>query len=132
MPRYFTREDAERLLSRIRPLMEEVLRRSLVFHQLQGEVDAVEKKLKGNGHLGATGELEQRQRALREVGQGIATLVAEVQELGVEVKDLSTGLVDFRALREGREVYLCWRVGEPRVEWWHPLEGGFSGRQKLD
>ncbi len=112
--------------------MEEIQRRSLVLGQLQGEVDAVERRLKGNGHLGAARELEQKQQALREVQQGIARTVAEVQHLGVEVKDLTMGLVDFRALRHGQEIYLCWRVGEARVEWWHLLEGGFSARQKLE
>ncbi len=132
MARYFTREEAERLLSQVRPLLEEVQRRSLVLEQLQREVDSIERRLKGDGHLGEARELQQKQQALREVRQGIARMVAEVQDLGVEVKDLTTGLVDFRAVRDGREVYLCWRVGEPRVEWWHPLEGGFAGRQKLE
>lgn len=131
MPRYFTREEAERLLPQIRPLMEEVQRRSMVFDQLRREVEAVEGRLKGNGHLGEAKKLEERQQAMRDVRQGIATLVDEVQALGVEVKDLTMGLVDFRAVREGQEVYLCWRVGEPRVAWWHPLETGFSSRQKL-
>ncbi len=132
MARYFTREEADRLLSQVRPLVEEMQRRSLVLEHLQREVDSIERRLKGNGHLGEARELERKQQALREVRQGIARTVAEVQDLGVEVKDLTTGLVDFRAVRDGREVYLCWRVGEPRVEWWHPLEGGFAGRQKLE
>ena len=112
--------------------MEEVQRRSLVLDQLQAEVEAIERRLKGNGHLGETREFEQKQQAAREVRQGIARMVAEVQELGVEVKDLTTGLVDFRALRDGQEIYLCWRVGEPRVDYWHSLEGGFGARQRLD
>lgn len=131
MPRYFTRQEADRLLSQIRPLMEEVQRRSVVFAQLQQEVDAVERRLKGNGHLGEARELQQKQLTLQEMRLGIARLVTEIQELGVEVKDLSMGLVDFRALVDGREIYLCWRVGEARVEWWHSLDSGFTGRQKL-
>lgn len=131
MPRYFTREEAERLLPQIRPLMEEMQRRSMVFDQLRREVEAVERRLKGNGHLGESRQLEEKQQAMREVRQGIASLVDEVQALGVEVKDLTMGLVDFRAVREGQEVYLCWRVGEARVEWWHPLGSGFSSRQRL-
>lgn len=131
MPRYFTREDAERLLSQVRPLMDEVQRRSVAFGQLQAEIAMVEAGLKGNGHLGEAARLAEKQQTLSELQASIAQLVNEVQELGVEVKDLAMGLVDFRALRDGREVYLCWRVGESHVAWWHPLEGGFGARQRL-
>lgn len=119
------------MLAQIRPLMEEVQRRTLAFQQLQTDVDLIEGKRKGNGHLGQAKELEEKRRALMELRLSIARLVEEIQELGVEVKDLSMGLVDFLALRDGRDVYLCWRVGESHVEWWHTLEGGFSARQKL-
>lgn len=56
----------------------------------------------------------------------------EVEKLGVELKDYNSGLVDFRALRDGREVYLCWRLNEPEVAHWHELDSGFAGRQKLE
>lgn len=131
MPRYFTAPEADALLSQVRTVMEEVQRRKLAFDQLQGEVEKLEGRLAGNGHLGESERLAERQEAVRQIGAQIAELVEKVQALGVEVKDLTTGLVDFRALREGREVYLCWRVGESRVEWWHPLEGGFATRQHL-
>lgn len=55
----------------------------------------------------------------------------EVRELGVELKDYFTGLVDFRALMDGREVYLCWKLDEPEITHWHELEAGFAGRRKL-
>ncbi|HEX4948286.1 MAG TPA: DUF2203 domain-containing protein [Blastocatellia bacterium] len=54
-----------------------------------------------------------------------------IHSLGVEIKDLERGLCDFPALREGRVVYLCWLLGEDRIEWWHDLEAGFAGRQPL-
>jgi len=55
----------------------------------------------------------------------------ELENLGVELKDAFTGLLDFPCWMENREVYLCWRLGEPEVGHWHELEAGFSGRQKL-
>ncbi len=55
----------------------------------------------------------------------------ELTKLGVELKDHYTGLIDFRHMHEGREVYLCWRLGEAEVEHWHELDSGFSGRKKL-
>jgi hypothetical protein len=59
-------------------------------------------------------------------------LHAELDQLGVELKDPRTGLIDFRALRGDEEVYLCWRHGEPAVDHWHPLHTGFGGRQPID
>jgi len=50
---------------------------------------------------------------------------------GVEVKDPLTGLIDFRSLRAGQEVYLCWRLGEGGIAWWHTLDGGVQGRRPL-
>jgi hypothetical protein len=55
----------------------------------------------------------------------------ELEKLDVELKDYYTGLIDFRHLRDGREVYLCWRLGEPEISHWHELDSGFSGRQKI-
>ncbi len=55
----------------------------------------------------------------------------ELKELNVELKDYLTGLIDFPARLEGREVYLCWRLGEPEVAHWHELNAGFTGRQQL-
>jgi hypothetical protein len=58
--------------------------------------------------------------------------LAQIDRWGVIVRDLDTGICDFPALREGREVYLCWRVGEERIEWWHDVDAGFAGRTPLD
>lgn len=91
--------------------------------------DAVQT-VRGNGHRADT--LRQAQvaatRALRQAQQ----TVEELHALGCEVKDLEMGLVDFRSLREGREVYLCWHVGEETISYWHELDAGFGGRQPLD
>jgi hypothetical protein len=57
--------------------------------------------------------------------------VAELRELGVEPKGAIEGLVDFPCEMDGRTVYLCWRLGEPEVLFWHDLESGFGGRQPL-
>ncbi|HJU10437.1 MAG TPA: DUF2203 domain-containing protein [Candidatus Binataceae bacterium] len=57
--------------------------------------------------------------------------VRELAQLGVELKDYFTGLIDFPSLMDGRPVYLCWRLGESEVAHWHELDAGFAGRQKL-
>ena len=56
-----------------------------------------------------------------------------LQELGIVVRDIERGLIDFPAIHEGREVYLCWELDEPpRIAFWHDLEAGYGGRQPLD
>lgn len=70
-------------------------------------------------------EMEQDQERLQEY-------VAELRKLGVELKDFFMGLVDFPTLREGREVFLCWKQGEATIAHWHEIDDGFAGRQPLD
>jgi hypothetical protein len=69
-------------------------------------------------------EFERDQERMREYE-------TELKTLGVELKDYFTGLVDFPCRMDGREVYLCWRLGEPEVAHWHELDTGFAGRQRL-
>ena len=69
--------------------------------------------------------------AVAEDFEQVRRRVKQITALGVEIKDINTGLVDFRARRDGREVYLCWRYDEPEVAHWHDLDAGFAGRQPL-
>jgi hypothetical protein len=69
-------------------------------------------------------ELDLSQERMRE-------FVQELTALGVELKDFFTGLVDFPARRGGRDIYLCWKLGEAEVAYWHEMDAGFAGRQKL-
>jgi hypothetical protein len=57
--------------------------------------------------------------------------VARIDELGVTLREIDTGLIDFPALASGRQIWLCWRLGEGDIEWWHELADGFGGRQAL-
>jgi hypothetical protein len=66
-----------------------------------------------------------------EAAAAIRSLVAEIEELGVILRDPGTGLCDFPAEREGEPVYLCWHPDEEEVSWWHPRDAGFSGRLPL-
>ena len=74
-------------------------------------------------------------RTLRLRMQGLvdqmAAGVARIDQLGLSLRDIESGLVDFPALVAGRQVWLCWRRGEPQIGWWHDLDTGFSGRRPL-
>jgi len=58
--------------------------------------------------------------------------LARIVDLGVEVKDVNRGLLDFPSIYRGQVVYLCWSIGEERVGYWHPLDGGFAARRPLE
>ena len=62
----------------------------------------------------------------------VRRLLGAVQELGIVVRDIDRGLIDFPALIDGEEVYLCWQLDEDGISWWHDLESGFGGRRPLD
>ena len=125
MPRYFTPYEANQTLDFLRPLVEEVLRiRADILARRPDLWPAIQKSV-GNGGSAALSQLFVDFERLDQ-------LVHRIQELGVHIKDINAGLMDFPALHEGREVYLCWRHGESRVEFWHDVESGFAGRQLID
>ena len=76
-------------------------------------------------------ELPQAEEDFERARDQMGAYVEELLQLGIELKDPVTGLIDFPCWKDGREVYLCWRLGEDEVGHWHELDAGFAGRQKL-
>jgi hypothetical protein len=70
-------------------------------------------------------------RAVSEAFLELNAVASAFQQMDIVVRDIERGLIDFPALRDGREVYLCWEEGEESVAFWHELEGGYGGRRKL-
>ncbi len=64
--------------------------------------------------------------------EGLNRTIEDIHESGCLVKDLDTGLIDFPTLYHGREVYLCWKFGEPAIEFWHGVDEGFRGRKPIN
>ncbi len=129
--RYFTPAEANELLPTVRPLVEQMVahRRALAVATVRHA--RIATKIAGNGGGVRPHEVDDLQAAIDEEAAEIVRCVAELQELGVLVKDLDEGLVDFPALRGSEEVLLCWRLGEDEVGFWHSLEDGFAGRKPL-
>ena len=125
MPEYFTPREANDVLESLRPLAAEIVRIVADVHTRRPELWPAIQRSVGNG---GSAELSR----LYIDFERLDALVHRVQDMGIQVKDLSTGLVDFPALRGGREVLLCWRYNEARVEFWHDFESGFAGRQQID
>lgn len=124
MPRYFTLDEANDLLKELRPLVGRMLEVRQQLLNLQPELEPVLRKVLGNGGNQVASQAAVYFEELRE-------LVDRIQASGVELKDVNTGLLDFRSLRDGREVYLCWRYGEDAISFWHDIDAGFAGRQPL-
>jgi hypothetical protein len=130
MARYFTVEDANGLLPTIEPILQNLksLRERMVH--IAGAVADFELLASGNGHSHDSEALnpENDMRGLRdEIREGLVFL----DEMGIQVKDIEHGIVDFPARMFGREILLCWRLGEESVGHWHDVDSGFSGRQPL-
>jgi hypothetical protein len=131
--RFFTEDEANTALAVVRPLTERLVEARKHFVHLAGRLDEVQRQVAGNG-----GALDpERVRELQERAAGaaadVAAAVAELEALGVQVKDLDRGLIDFPARHPRRDetVLLCWHLGEGDVQYWHGLEEGFAGRKPL-
>jgi len=129
MPRTFTLDEARALLPEVRDLAEAMRDRKRAFDERARTMKRAGRGAGGNGHgpreaLTAQAEVE---RLVQEIQDRVQRLAA----IGVEVKGIDEGIVDFPSEREGRVVYLCWRIGEPDILFWHELHAGFRGRQPL-
>ena len=119
--RHFSVEEANALLPKVAPLVEQLRDGHALMEARQDEVT---ESIPTNGG-GAV------HREFLEATTRAAKSLSELEGLGLVVRDPSSGLVDFPAVRDGQEVFLCWRLGEPAVAWFHPPETGFAGRQPL-
>src|SRR5512139_3462885 len=121
---YFTLDEANGMLPAIRPLVEKILQISHELAEKQTDLWRAVEKGSGNGGNPAASRATVEFKRLDE-------LVRQIQETGALLKDLNSGLVDFPSLREGQQVYLCWKYNEPEIRYWHYLDAGFAGRQPI-
>lgn len=128
----FTVAEANQALQEIRPRMESLVKAKAEFDRLSSRLHVLELAMAG---ASADNPDVRESRALVERRNTIAAAISQgieaVHAHGCLVKDLDRGLVDFHALAGDRLVFLCWQVGEPQVEHWHTLDGGYSSRQPL-
>ncbi len=122
---YFTVEEANAALLTLRPIVASMLAARERIVAAQPELWPVLEKAAGNGG-------SDKASAVLVDFETLRRNVKAVEGLGLELKDINTGLVDFLSQRDGRDVYLCWRFDEPKVAFWHDLEAGLAGRQPLE
>lgn len=129
--RYFTLEEASLHISWLEAQLQRVASARTELASLHQEVESLLRKARGNGHSSAEQEVAAKRREASAAADRLAQLAQEVHDRGIVLRDPERGLVDFPSLREGREVYLCWLLGEREIGFWHELDAGFAGRQPL-
>jgi hypothetical protein len=117
----FSVEEANAMLPVVSPTLERLRAAQAVIADTHEEL--VERSKSNGGGEEGKDFLE----AISAAGRGIA----ELQEAGIVVRDPATGLIDFPSERDGEQIFLCWRLGEQRVAWWHPTTSGFADRRPL-
>lgn len=123
--KYFTVEEANALLPILEPLMEQLLNRRAKASRLAQQWGHLLSDYRSN-----VGSVE-----LSKLTQDFAVIermIDQIQAYGVVIKDVNAGLLDFLSERNGRDVYLCWKYGEDKIEFYHELHTGFSGRQQVE
>ena len=116
----------------MRPVAERLVAVRARMRELEQTQGKLVTAIGGNGGGYAASDLNAAQAELVGLADAAIACVQRLEELGVELKDLDLGLLDFPSVRDGREVLLCWHVGEESVEFWHGLEDGYAGRKPID
>lgn len=126
MTKYFTVEEANRTLPLVRRVVSDIVSTHRRLMERAEEYRALEAE--GESRVVRRDEIE---RELRELTGAVNAFIAELTDLGVFFKGFENGLVDYYATLDGRPVFLCWKLGEASIEWYHELNAGYQGRQRL-
>jgi len=133
MPRFFTVQQAEEILPAVEAAIREAISAKIESERLDAEWQAVPQRVAilGGVQVDRTraSELKNRREA---AAQALQQAVENVHRFGCLVKDLDIGLIDFPTLLKGEKVYLCWKMGEKRIRFWHGVTEGFRGRKPID
>jgi hypothetical protein len=129
----FTLDEAQALL----PIVEALLNRAIEAKEALAGLEEEQQKLlrrifSSGGMLVDLAAIKKRKITMAALVQRAKDSLQEIDAIGVQVKDLDTGLLDFPCILEGETVLLCWKRGEPRIAFWHRIEDGFRGRQPID
>jgi len=126
--RYFGIDEANDQIAQVRPLLERLRADRDRVAQLQRELVRGRQTNGSAEHAEQLAELEDEER---EIVRRMQQAVGQIDVLGITLRDISTGLIDFPALANGRPIWLCWRLGEDDIAWWHEINTGFDRRQPL-
>jgi hypothetical protein len=126
--RVFSVEDANRTLPLVRRIVQDIVEAHAAWARVVERFEVATALSRADA---PDPEAEMLQRDAQRLAQDIQGFVEELEELGVEFKGFELGLVDFPSEREGRPVFLCWKLGEESVSFWHEVDEGYAGRRPL-
>jgi hypothetical protein len=124
----FTVDHANRTLPLVRRIVEDVVRSHRRWQEAIVELDLLVSGVRADQPDVRAAALE---REIQSIASDIDQFQAELESLGIQLKDRRIGLIDFPSEMDGRTVLLCWRLGEPSVQYWHDEQTGYAGRQPL-
>lgn len=129
--RTFTPEEANEALEIVRPLVERMVEARAALLGAQRRQAELIARIASNGGGLTPSDVSVAGAEVERASRELVGAVDEIQALGVLIKDLDRGLVDFPCVHRGREILLCWELGEDEVAYWHGIEEGFAGRRPL-
>jgi hypothetical protein len=133
MAKRFTHAEAQQLLPEVGRLLREALGAKAEYQQAEKAIQELSERVMLMGGVTIDRDRALTARSRRDAASAMLKGAIEaIQERGCLVKDLDIGLVDFPTLFKGVEVYLCWKLGEPAIEFWHGVDEGFRGRKPID
>lgn len=125
-PRTYTLEEANALIPQVRAVL---LQLAVEQRKMDAAHAAMHAQLSGNGDPGSSAAADRLEREAANIGEGMRTLVDLLEGLGVQLRDPEMGLVDFPGERDGEPVWLCWRLADPAVAFWHGTDEGYASRR---
>ena len=128
MARYYGIDEANDRVAQLRPMLEQLRADRDRIAEVQKEL---EHGRRTNGSAEHAEQLDELEDEVREVVRRMQATVGQIDAWGVTLRDISSGLIDFAALANGRPIWLCWRLGEDDIAWWHEANTGFDSRQPL-
>jgi len=129
--KYFTVAQANATLPLVRAIVTDITTLARELDERQERIDRLRPSKSNTLRDAYREEVDQIVSEMERSRRRLVECVEELTQLGIEIKDIRVGLVDFPCWVGNREVYLCWRLGEPEVGFWHELNAGFAGRQEL-
>jgi hypothetical protein len=133
VPRFFTLLQAESLLPQVEGLLRTLIQLKQDHQTADAELSGINQRIALSGGMIPPREQIQQICTRKDASaRGLKAALEKVQEIGCELKDIDVGLVDFPTLYRGKEVYLCWKLGESGIGFWHHIEDGYRGRHPID
>jgi hypothetical protein len=133
MPRFFTLQEAERVLPDVASAIREAIALKAEYERMESEWQSFSQRVALMGGVRVDrGQMMEQKNCRDQSVLALKHAIDKVHEFGCLVKDLEIGLIDFPTLFQGEEVYLCWKLGEAGIGFWHGVNEGFRGRKPID